>query len=243
MAETIVEVRNLKQHFRINSHFTVKAVDGISFSILKNEIFALVGESGSGKSTVARSLIGAYPPTDGEIYFYGKDITDRANRRKHSELLHRNMQIIFQDSSAALNQRMTVEKIIKEPLTVNHIYKDKKQLESRVDELLEQVGLNATYRKKYPPEISGGQRQRVAIARALINEPKILLADEPTGNLDANNAWEIMKLLDEINKRGTTVLVVSHNMEIVEAMKKRVITLQQGHVVSDVQMGGEEDEN
>ena len=101
MTETIVEVRNLKQHFRINSHFTVKAVDGISFSIHKNEIFALVGESGAGKSTVARSLIGAYPPTDGEIYFYGKDITDRANRRKHSELLHRNMQIIFQDSSAA----------------------------------------------------------------------------------------------------------------------------------------------
>ena len=83
----------------------------------------------------------------------------------------------------------------------------------------------------------------MAIARALINEPKILLADEPTGNLDANNAWEIMKLLDEINKRGTTVLVVSHNMEIVEAMKKRVITLQQGHVVSDVQMGGADDEN
>lgn len=83
----------------------------------------------------------------------------------------------------------------------------------------------------------------MAIARALINEPKILLADEPTGNLDSNNAWEIMKLLDEINKRGTTVLVVSHNMEIVEAMKKRVITLQQGHVVSDVKMGGDEDEN
>ena len=82
----------------------------------------------------------------------------------------------------------------------------------------------------------------MAIARALINEPKILLADEPTGNLDSNNAWEIMKLLDEINKRGTTVLVVSHNMEIVEAMKKRVITLQQGHVVSDVKMGGDEDE-
>ena len=83
----------------------------------------------------------------------------------------------------------------------------------------------------------------MAIARALINEPKILLADEPTGNLDANNAWEIMKLLDEINKRGTTVLVVSHNMEIVEAMKKRVITLQQGHVVSDVKMGGDNNEN
>ena len=94
MAETIVEVRNLKQHFRINSHFTVKAVDGISFSILKNEIFALVGESGSGKSTVARSLIGAYPPTDGEIYFYGKDITDRANRRKHSELQQQHQRVM-----------------------------------------------------------------------------------------------------------------------------------------------------
>lgn len=97
--------------------------------------------------------------------------------------------------------------------------------------------------KSKPNQLSGGEQQRVAIARALINEPKILLADEPTGNLDSNNAWEIMKLLDEINKRGTTVLVVSHNMEIVEAMKKRVITLQQGHVVSDVKMGGDEDEN
>ena len=100
----------------------------------------------------------------------------------------------------------------------------------------------AKYKSK-PNQLSGGEQQRVAIARALINEPKILLADEPTGNLDSNNAWEIMKLLDEINKRGTTVLVVSHNMEIVEAMKKRVITLQQGHVVSDVKMGGDEDEN
>ena len=108
--------------------------------------------------------------------------------------------------------------------------------------MLSLVGLAAKYKSK-PNQLSGGEQQRVAIARALFNEPKILLADEPTGNLDANNAWEIMKLLDEINKRGTTVLVVSHNMEIVEAMKKRVITLQQGHVVSDVQMGGEEDEN
>lgn len=108
--------------------------------------------------------------------------------------------------------------------------------------MLSLVGLAAKYKSK-PNQLSGGEQQRVAIARALINEPKILLADEPTGNLDANNAWEIMKLLDEINKRGTTVLVVSHNMEIVEAMKKRVITLQQGHVVSDVQMGGDGNED
>ena len=117
-----------------------------------------------------------------------------------------------------------------------------RSIKEKVPKMLSLVGLAAKYKSK-PNQLSGGEQQRVAIARALINEPKILLADEPTGNLDANNAWEIMKLLDEINKRGTTVLVVSHNMEIVEAMKKRVITLQQGHVVSDVQMGGEEDEN
>ena len=104
------------------------------------------------------------------------------------------------------------------------------------------VGLAAKYKSK-PNQLSGGEQQRVAIARALINEPKILLADEPTGNLDANNAWEIMRLLEEINQRGTTVLVVSHNMEIVSAMKKRVITLQQGHVVSDTKMEDAEDEN
>ena len=104
------------------------------------------------------------------------------------------------------------------------------------------MGLAAKYRSK-PNQLSGGEQQRVAIARALVNEPKILLADEPTGNLDPGNAWEIMKLLEEINQRGTTVLVVSHNMEIVTEMKKRVITLQQGHVVSDVQMGGETNED
>ena len=106
-------------------------------------------------------------------------------------------------------------------------------IKKKVPAALSLVGLAQKY-KAFPKELSGGEQQRVAIARALINEPKILLADEPTGNLDSNNAWEIMKLLDEINKRGTTVLVVSHNMEIVEAMKKRVITLQQGHEVRDV---------
>ncbi|MCD7866307.1 MAG: ATP-binding cassette domain-containing protein, partial [Clostridiales bacterium] len=113
-----------------------------------------------------------------------------------------------------------------------------RSIKDRVPKSLSQVGLAAKYKSK-PHQLSGGEQQRVAIARALVNEPKILLADEPTGNLDPNNAWEIMKLLEEINQRGTTVLVVSHNMEIVSRMQKRVIALQQGHVVSDTQMGGE----
>lgn len=106
--------------------------------------------------------------------------------------------------------------------------------------MLSMVGLAAKY-KSFPKQISGGEQQRVAIARALVNEPKILLADEPTGNLDSRNAWEIMKLLEEINQRGTTVLVVTHNLEIVKAMKKRVITMKKGVIVSDERMGGEDE--
>ena len=112
-----------------------------------------------------------------------------------------------------------------------------KKIKRRVPMMLSMVGLAAKY-KSYPKQLSGGEQQRVAIARALVNEPKILLADEPTGNLDAHNAWDIMKLLDEINQKGTTVLVVTHNLEIVKAMKKRVITMRKGVIVSDERMGG-----
>lgn len=172
MAEPIFEVRNLKQHFQVNSKFTVKALDGISFTIEDGEIFALVGESGSGKSTAAKTIMGVYPPTDGEIFFHGRDITDGKGRRENKDLLHKKLSIIFQDSAAALNQRMTVEKIIGEPLQIHHVYKDKKALNERIDELLQLVGLNETYRKKYPSEMSGGQRQRVAIVRSISMQPE-----------------------------------------------------------------------
>ncbi len=112
-----------------------------------------------------------------------------------------------------------------------------KTIRSRVPQMLSMVGLAAKY-KSLPRQLSGGEQQRVAIARALVNEPKILLADEPTGNLDENNAWEIMKLLEEINERGTTVVVVTHNLDIVKAMKKRVITMRKGVVISDEDLGG-----
>ena len=150
----------------------------------------------------------------------------------------RNVGCVFQDFRL-LKDRNVYENVA---FAQRVISAPNRSIKEKVPKILSLVGLAAKYKSK-PNQLSGGEQQRVAIARALINEPKILLADEPTGNLDSNNAWEIMKLLDEINKRGTTVLVVSHNMEIVEAMKKRVITLQQGHVVSDVKMGGDEDEN
>ena len=158
--------------------------------------------------------------------------------RRQIPRFRRNVGCVFQDFRL-LKDRNVYENVA---FAQRVISAPNRSIKEKVPKILSLVGLAAKYKSK-PNQLSGGEQQRVAIARALINEPKILLADEPTGNLDSNNAWEIMKLLDEINKRGTTVLVVSHNMEIVEAMKKRVITLQQGHVVSDVKMGGDEDEN
>ena len=201
------------------------ALADVNIQIEEGEFVFVVGDSGSGKSTLIKLLLKELEPTSGSIIINDKILSQIPHRQVPR--FRRNIGCVFQDF------RLLKDRVISAP---------NRSIKEKVPKMLSLVGLAAKYKSK-PNQLSGGEQQRVAIARALINEPKILLADEPTGNLDANNAWEIMKLLDEINKRGTTVLVVSHNMEIVEAMKKRVITLQQGHVVSDVQMGGEEDEN
>lgn len=214
----------------------IPALNDISLNIEEGEFVFIVGNSGSGKSTLIKLLLKELEPTKGVITINNRNLN--AIRRKQIPKYRRNVGVVFQDFRLLKDRNVYenvafAQKVIGTPARL---------IRSSVPTMLSMVGLAAKY-KSYPKQLSGGEQQRVAIARALVNQPKILLADEPTGNLDANNAWEIMKLLDEINKRGTTVLVVSHNMEIVEAMKKRVITLQQGHVVSDVQMGGEEDEN
>ena len=211
----------------------VPALADVNIQIEEGEFVFVVGDSGSGKSTLIKLLLKELEPTSGSIIINDKILSEIP--RRQVPRFRRNIGCVFQDFRL-LKDRNVYENVAFATETPTRIIKQK------VPAALSLVGLAQKY-KAFPKELSGGEQQRVAIARALINEPKILLADEPTGNLDANNAWEIMKLLDEINKRGTTVLVVSHNMEIVEAMKKRVITLQQGHVVSDVQMGGEEDEN
>lgn len=214
----------------------IPALNDINLNIEEGEFVFVVGESGSGKSTLIKLLLKELEPTEGTITINGRNL--HKIRRKQIPRYRRNVGVVFQDFRL-LKDRNVYENVA---FAQRVIGASNRKIKSSVPTMLSMVGLAAKY-KSLPKQLSGGEQQRVAIARALINEPKILLADEPTGNLDANNAWEIMKLLDEINKRGTTVLVVSHNMEIVEAMKKRVITLQQGHVVSDVQMGGEEDEN
>lgn len=214
----------------------VPALADVNIQIEEGEFVFVVGDSGSGKSTLIKLLLKELEPTSGSIIINDKILSEIP--RRQVPRFRRNIGCVFQDFRL-LKDRNVYENVA---FAQRIISAPARSIKEKVPKMLSLVGLAAKYKSK-PNQLSGGEQQRVAIARALINEPKILLADEPTGNLDANNAWEIMKLLDEINKRGTTVLIVSHNMEIVEAMKKRVITLQQGHVVSDVQMGGEEDEN
>ena len=223
------------------------ALSDINIQIDEGEFVFVVGDSGSGKSTLIKLLLKELEPTSGTIVINDKILSQIPRKyfdassmipRRQIPRFRRNVGCVFQDFRL-LKDRNVYENVA---FAQRVISAPNRAIKEKVPKMLSLVGLAAKYKSK-PNQLSGGEQQRVAIARALINEPKILLADEPTGNLDSNNAWEIMKLLDEINKRGTTVLVVSHNMEIVEAMKKRVITLQQGHVVSDVKMGGDEDEN
>lgn len=213
----------------------IPALNDVSLHIEQGEFVFVVGDSGSGKSTLIKLLLKELEPTDGSILINNQEL----GRIRHREIpkFRRNIGVVFQDFRL-LKDRNVYENVA---FAQRVIGTPAKVMKRKVPAVLSMVGLAAKY-KSFPKQISGGEQQRVAIARALVNEPKILLADEPTGNLDARNAWEIMKLLEEINQRGTTVLVVTHNLEIVKAMKKRVITMKKGVVVSDERMG-DEDEN
>ncbi|MEE3481375.1 MAG: cell division ATP-binding protein FtsE [Lachnospiraceae bacterium] len=204
----------------------VAAITDVSLHIRPGEFVFIVGASGSGKSTIIKLLLKELKPTHGRIVVDGKDLGKIS--RKQVPLFRRNIGVVFQDFRL-LDDRNVYENVA---FAMRVVEASKKAIKTKVPMVLSLVGLAAKYRS-LPKQLSGGEQQRVAIARALVNEPKILLADEPTGNLDNQNAWEIMRLLEDINKRGTTVVVVTHNMEIVRAMNKRVITIKKGVVVSD----------
>lgn len=208
----------------------IPALNDVNLEIEDGEFVFVVGDSGSGKSTLIKLLLKELEPTDGTIIIDGKEL--KSIKQKQIPKFRRNIGVVFQDFRLLKDRNVYdniafAQKVIGEP--TSHIKR-------KVPLMLSMVGLAAKYRS-YPKQLSGGEQQRVAIARALINKPSILLADEPTGNLDTNNAWEIMKLLEAINERGTTVIVVTHNMEIVKVMKKRVITIKKGVVVSDSSRG------
>lgn len=207
------------------------AVNDVSIHIKKGEFVFIVGDSGAGKSTLMKLMLKELEPTSGKIYINGKYL----NVMKHRKIpmLRRDIGMVFQNFRL-LNDRNVYDNVA---FAQRVVEVPTKIIRRKVPAMLSMVGLAQKY-KSYPKELSGGEQQRVALARALINNPPILLADEPTGNLDPKNSWEIMNLLDEINKRGTTVVVVTHNREIVDAMQKRVITIQKGVVVSDERKGG-----
>lgn len=205
----------------------VPALNDVNLEIADGEFVFIVGDSGSGKSTLIKLLLKELEPTEGTIIVDGR----RLNSIRHKQIpkFRRNLGVVFQDFRL-LKDRNVYDNVAFAQRVIGASVRESKR---RVPVMLSMVGLAAKY-KSYPRQLSGGEQQRVAIARALVNQPKILLADEPTGNLDANNAWEIMKLLEEINERGTTVVVVTHNIEIVKIMNKRVITMKKGVIISDV---------
>lgn len=207
------------------------AIKDVSLTIRKGEFVFIVGSSGSGKSTLIKLLLKEIEPTSGKIFVNGKDLTRL--RRGQVPKLRRNIGVVFQDFRL-LRDRNVFENVA---FAQRVIEKSNRSIRRNVPAILSIVGLSDKY-ASLPRELSGGEQQRVALARALVNNPVLLLADEPTGNLDPKNSWEIMSLLEEVNKRGTTVLVVTHNREIVDAMQKRVITMNKGILVSDEQKGG-----
>lgn len=212
----------------------VPALNDVNLEIADGEFVFIVGDSGSGKSTLIKLLLKELEPTEGTITVDGRRLG--AIRHKQIPKFRRNLGVVFQDFRL-LKDRNVYDNVAFAQRVIGASVRESKK---RVPVMLSMVGLAAKY-KSYPRQLSGGEQQRVAIARALVNQPKILLADEPTGNLDANNAWEIMKLLEEINERGTTVVVVTHNLDIVKIMNKRVITMKKGVIISDVDGDFDED--
>jgi len=210
------------------------ALEDVTIQIDPGEFVFVVGDSGSGKSTLIRLLLKELEPTKGRIYINGQDL--KKVTHKKIPMYRRNVGVVFQNFRL-LPDRNVYENVA---FAMKVVESSNREIKKKVPTMLSLVGLAAKYKSR-PSQLSGGEQQRVAIARALVNEPKIILADEPTGNLDSDNTWEIMRLLDEINQRGTTVVVVTHNMEIVRAMNKRVITIKKGVVVSDV--GGDDYED
>ena len=232
----LVQIHDLQMHFPVTKGIilqrqvgAVKAVDGVSFNIKKGETLGLVGESGCGKSTTGRAILQLYRPTAGSVIFHGTDLT----KLKGEEMrrMRRKVQMIFQDPYASLNPRMTVGDIIGEPIKVHNL-RQGKEVRTRVQELLQLVGLNPYFINRYPHEFSGGQRQRIGVARALAVEPEFVVCDEPVSALDVSIQAQIINLLEDLQDRlGLTYLFIAHGLAVVKHISDRVAVMYLGKIV------------
>ena len=232
----LLEVKNLRKYFPVKAGVFrrtvgyLKAVNDINFYIQEREVLGLVGESGCGKSTTGFCLIRLTEPTAGDITFEGKNILSL--NKKEFKQVRKDIQIIFQDPYSSLNPRMVVADIIGEPLDVHRIFKNKKERNNRVRELLESVGLSADHMKRYPHEFSGGQRQRIGIARALAVNPKFIIADEPVSALDVSIQAQIVSIMQDLQRDlGLTYLFIAHDLSLVKHICDRVAVMYLGKIV------------
>ena len=231
MSEPLLKVENLVQHFPVSRTYTVKAVNGVSFNIYPGETYGLVGESGSGKTTIGRSIIRLYNPTDGRITFNGKVISGALDRDTRS-MLRSDMQMIFQDPMASLNPRKKVGDIISEGMDIHHRFANRQEREEKISEMLKKVGLSPEHAARYPHQFSGGQRQRVGIARALIMNPKLIIADECISALDVSIQAQVVNLMKDIQaETQCAYLFIAHDLSMVKYISDRIGVLHLGYMV------------
>src|SRR6188472_1200988 len=231
-----MQVDGLFKHFPIHAGFlrrqvgAVKAVDGVSFDVLRGETLGLVGESGCGKSTTARLLLRLMDPTSGTIRFEGQDITDASGDRLKK--LRQDMQMIFQDPYSSLNPRKTVGTIISEPFAIQGMHTGEGERKKTVQELMDTVGLNPEHYNRYPHEFSGGQRQRIGVARALALKPKLIVADEPVSALDVSIQAQILNLLEDVQDQfGLSYIFIAHDLSVVRHISDRVAVMYLGQIM------------
>jgi len=225
----LLEVKGLKKYFKVPAG-TLHAVDDVSFSVETGSTLGVVGESGCGKSTLGRTLIHLLPPTGGQVLFDGEDVTQLKKRRLHE--LRKDMQMIFQDPFSSLNPRMSVSQVIGEPLQIYKMVRDKEELDRRVRETMDIVGLASRLVDSYPHELDGGRRQRIGIARALVLQPRFIVCDEPVSALDVSIQAQILNLMQDLQKEhGYTYLFITHDLSVVRHISNDICVMYLGKVV------------